>query len=172
MAMPYVVKPVSDGSSVGVFIINTEKDLEQIKYDDENCELLIEKYIAGQELTVSVVNGKALTVTEMRPKVKFYDYEAKYTDGLTEHIIPAPIPEIAFNTALRYAEKIHKALGCNTVSRSDLRYNEEDGVVLLEINTNPGMTPLSLVPEQYIHLGGSYSKLCRLLVEGAKCRKM
>lgn len=172
VAMPYVVKPVSDGSSVGVFIINTEKDLEQIRYDDENCELLIEKYIAGQELTVSVVNGKALTVTEMRPKVKFYDYEAKYTDGLTEHIIPAPIPEIAFNTALRYAEKIHKALGCNTVSRSDFRYNEEDGVVLLEINTNPGMTPLSLVPEQYAYTGGSYSKLCRLLVEGAKCRKM
>ena len=91
---------------------------------------------------------------------------------MTEHVIPAEIPEAAFNTALRYAEKLHRALGCNTVSRTDMRYNEKDGVVVLEINTNPGMTPLSLVPEQFKYAGGSYRERCRILVEEAKCRKI
>lgn len=172
ITMPYVIKPVSDGSSVGVYIIREAKDLSLVDYADEEREILIEKYIAGKELTVSVLNGKALTVTEMRPKAGFYDYKAKYTDGMTDHIIPAEIPENAFHTALRYAEKLHKALGCNTVSRTDMRYNEKDGVVVLEINTNPGMTPLSLVPEQFKHMGGSYEKLCQILVEEAKCRKI
>lgn len=172
VAMPYVVKPACDGSSVGVYIINAEEDLKNICFDDENREILIEKYIEGRELTVSVLEGKALTVTEMRPKTGFYDYKAKYTAGMTDHIIPAPIPEKDFNTALRYAEKLHKALGCKTVSRCDFRYNENDGIVFLEINTAPGMTPLSLVPEQYAACGGTYGKLCRILVEEASCRKM
>ena len=172
VAMPYVDKPVSDGSSVGVYIVRTPEDLQAIDYADEEREILVEKYIEGKELTVSVLNGKALTVTEMRPKSGFYDYRAKYTDGVTEHVIPAEIPEAAFNTALRYAEKLHRALGCNTVSRTDMRYNEKDGVVVLEINTNPGMTPLSLVPEQFKYAGGSYRELCRILVEEAKCRKI
>ena len=172
LKMPYVVKPVSDGSSVGVYIVRTPEDLQAIDYADEEREILVEKYIEGKELTVSVLNGKALTVTEMRPKSGFYDYRAKYTDGVTEHVIPAEIPEAAFNTALRYAEKLHRALGCNTVSRTDMRYNEKDGVVVLEINTNPGMTPLSLVPEQFKYAGGSYRELCRILVEEAKCRKI
>ncbi len=172
IAMPYVIKPVSDGSSVGVYIIRTPDDLQQVDYQDEDREILIEKYIEGKELTVSVLRGKALTVTEMRPKSGFYDYRAKYTDGVTDHIIPAEIPEAAYNTALRYAEKLHKALGCNTVSRTDMRYNEHDGVVVLEINTNPGMTPLSLVPEQFKYTGGSYEDLCRILVEEARCRKI
>lgn len=172
IAMPYVIKPVSDGSSVGVFIIRNQQDLSEVSYDDEDREILIEKYIAGKEITVSVLQGKALTITEMRPKSGFYDYRAKYTDGMTDHIIPAEIPETAFNIALHYAEKLHKALDCNTVSRCDMRYNEEDGVVLLEINTNPGMTPLSLVPEQFKYMGGSYEKLCQILVEEAKCRKI
>ena len=123
-------------------------------------------------MTVAVLRGKAITVTEMRPKKGFYDYQAKYTDGATDHIIPAQIPQKAFQTALKYAEKLHEALGCQTLSRSDMRYNEKDGVVLLEINTAPGMTPLSLVPEQYAHAGGTYGKLCRILVEEAACRKM
>ena len=172
IAMPYVIKPVSDGSSVGVYIINDAEDLKKVKFDDENSEILIEKYIEGQELTVAVLRGKAITVTEMRPKKGFYDYQAKYTDGATDHIIPAQIPQKAFQTALKYAEKLHEALGCQTLSRSDMRYNEKDGVVLLEINTAPGMTPLSLVPEQYAHAGGTYGKLCRILVEEAACRKM
>lgn len=108
VAMPYVVKPVSDGSSVGVYIVRTPEDLQAIDYADEEREILVEKYIEGKELTVSVLNGKALTVTEMRPKSGFYDYRAKYTDGVTEHVIPAEIPEAAFNTALRYAEKLHR----------------------------------------------------------------
>ena len=169
---PYVIKPVSDGSSVGVYIIRSAEDLEKVDFSDIDTEILIEKYIEGQELTVSVLQGKALTVTEMRPKKGFYDYHSKYTDGATTHIIPAEIPETVFNQALRSAEKLHKELGCKTVSRSDFRYNKKDGLVLLEINTAPGMTPLSLVPEQYIHTGGSYEKLCQILVEEASCRKI
>lgn len=168
---PYVIKPVSDGSSVGVYIIHSSEDLKQIKFAPEE-EILIEQYIAGKELTVAVLQGKALTITEMRPKQGFYDYHAKYTDGATDHIIPAPLPQSVFDQALKYAEILHKELGCKTVSRSDMRYNEKDGLVLLEINTAPGMTPLSLVPEQYIHTGGTYADLCRILVEEASCRKM
>ncbi len=171
VAMPYVIKPVCDGSSVGVYIIRTADDLKTIKFDDK-AEILIEEYIDGKELTVSVLQGKALTITEMRPRQGFYDYHAKYTDGATDHIIPAEVPESAFNDALRSAEKLHRALDCKTVSRCDFRYNEKDGMVLLEINTAPGMTPLSLVPEQYKYCGGSYSKLCKILVEEASCRKM
>ena len=172
ITMPYVIKPVSDGSSVGVYIVRQPADLAAAEYDDEEREILVEKYIDGRELTVSVVNGKALTVTEICPKKGFYDYRVKYTDGLAEHVIPADIPEAAFSTALRYAEKLHRALGCNTVSRTDMRYNEQDGVVVLEINTNPGLTPFSLVPEQFRFVGGSYEELCRLLVENARCRKI
>ena len=172
IAMPYVIKPVSDGSSVGVYIVRQPADLAAAEYDDEEREILVEKYIDGRELTVSVVNGKALTVTEICTKKGFYDYRVKYTDGLAEHVIPADIPEAAFSTALRYAEKLHRALGCNTVSRTDMRYNEQDGVVVLEINTNPGLTPFSLVPEQFRFVGGSYEELCRLLVENARCRKI
>ncbi len=172
MAMPYVIKPVCDGSSVGVYIIRTPADLAAIDYSGGDHEILVEKYIEGRELTVAVLNGRALTVTEMRPKSGFYDYKAKYTEGMTDHIIPAEIPAAAFDTALRYAERLHRALGCNTVSRTDMRYNEKDGLVVLEINTNPGLTPLSLVPEQFKHTGGSYEELCRILVENARCRKM
>lgn len=167
---PYVLKPVSDGSSVGVFIIKTKDDLAQIHYEDEDEELLVEKFIDGQEITVMVLNDKAYVVTELRPTVEFYDYEAKYTNGVTLHILPAEIPEAAAHTAMRYAEKIHKAIGCNSVSRSDLRYNAHDGVVFLEVNTNPGLTPLSLVPEQAKYVGISYEELCKILVENAKCR--
>jgi len=172
IAMPYVVKPVSDGSSVGVFIVRSEQDLQNVHYDNPEREILIEKYIEGQDITVTVLNDKALTVTALLPETGFYDYEAKYTAGKTRHILPAQLPEAAFQTALRYAEKLHKALGCNIVSRSDMRYNDKDGVVFLEINTNPGMTPLSLVPEQFKFCGGTYEDFCAIMVEGAKCRKI
>lgn len=170
--MPYVVKPVCDGSSVGVFIVEKEEDRQAVSFADENRQILVEQYIVGKELTVAVIGGKAAAVTEMRPKEGFYDYKAKYTDGMTSHVLPAEIPETAYQTAMEYAETLHRALGCRTVSRSDFRYNEQDGVVLLEINTNPGMTPLSLVPEQAKFIGMSYEELCRLLVENAACRPL
>lgn len=172
ISMPYVIKPVADGSSVGVFIIKSLEDLEIVHYEDDNTPILIEKYIDGKELTTAVLDGKALAVTELRAKVDFYDYNAKYTTGMTEHVLPADLPEGATATCLRYAEKLHKILGCNTVSRCDFRYNEKDGVVLLEINTNPGLTPLSLVPEQAKYCGISYADLCATLVENAQCRKL
>lgn len=167
---PYVLKPVCDGSSVGVFIVRNDADRQAVSYERDDAELLCEKYIAGKELTVMVWKGRAYAVTELRPEVAFYDYKAKYTEGMTRHILPAEIPEEAAATARCYAETVHRALGCRMVSRSDFRYNAEDGVVFLEINTNPGLTPLSLVPEQARFAGISYEDLCAELVENAQCR--
>ena len=172
ITLPYVVKPVSDGSSVGVFIVRSAEDAAKINYENPQREVLIEKFIPGQELTAAVLDGKALGVTEMRTSVEFYDYEAKYTDGITRHILPAEIPAEAAQTAQDYAVQLHRFLGCNMVSRCDFRYNPDDGVVLLEINTNPGLTPLSLVPEQAKYNGISYPQLCSLLVENAQCRRV
>lgn len=168
---PYVVKPVSDGSSVGVFIVHNQDDMLLVKYKDLDAEVLVEKYIAGQELTVMCLEDRAYVVTELRASDEFYDYKAKYTNGVTQHILPAEIPHEISEICKAYAEKLHQKLGCNTVSRVDLRYNPEDGVVLLEINTNPGMTSLSLVPEQAKYAGISYADLCEKLVLQAKCRK-
>lgn len=168
--MPYVVKPVSDGSSVGVFIVETPEDVLKVKYKNIDREILVEKYIPGHELTVMCLEDKAHVVTELKASNEFYDYNAKYTAGKTEHVLPAEIPYEVSEICKAYAEKLHQALGCNTVSRVDLRWNEDDGVVLLEINTNPGMTALSLVPEQAKYAGISYADLCAKLVEGAKCR--
>ena len=172
LSYPYVVKPQNDGSSVGVFIVRNDVDKAKVFYDGENRPLLVEKYIKGKEITVAVLDGEACGVTELRPQVEFYDYQAKYTDGMTRHVLPAEIPEDAAKTAMTYAETVHRLLKCNTVSRSDFRYNEEDGVVFLEVNTNPGLTPLSLVPEQAKHIGISYEDLCQKLVERARCRKI
>lgn len=169
---PYVVKPRNDGSSVGVYIIRKPEDISQVNYEDPERALLVEKYIPGHEITVAVINGKACAVTELKSNNRFYDYEAKYTAGMTRHVLPAQLPQEVTETAMRYAEKVHALLGCNTVSRSDFRYNSQDGVVFLEVNTNPGMTPLSLVPEQAKYVGISYGKLCALLVENASCRTM
>ncbi|MBR3501436.1 MAG: D-alanine--D-alanine ligase [Alphaproteobacteria bacterium] len=168
---PHVIKPVSDGSSVGVFIVKTEADKAKVQYSDENLEVLVEEFIDGHELTVMCLNGKSSVVTELCAKNEFYDYEAKYTDGVTQHILPAPIPSDVAETCCRYAETLHNALGCNTLSRCDFRYNTKDGVVLLEINTAPGMTSLSLVPEQAKYLGITYAELCDMLVKNAKCRE-
>ncbi|MBE6444635.1 MAG: D-alanine--D-alanine ligase [Alphaproteobacteria bacterium] len=170
--IPYVLKPVSDGSSVGVFIIMNENDLKQVYYDDENIEIMVEKYISGKELTISCINGKSFVVTEIKPKVEFYDYNAKYTNGITEHVLPAEIPDNVAEECKQWAERLHKKLGCNMVSRIDVRYNEKDGPVFLEINTHPGMTPLSLVPEQAKYAGISYADLCEMLVDAATCRSL
>lgn len=171
LPMPYVVKPVSDGSSVGVYIVESLDDLNKVNIA-EHSELLIEKYVSGQELTCAVIDNKAYVVTELRPKKDFYDYHNKYTQGATEHVLPAEIPDDVSEICKEYALRIHNALGCLVVSRSDFRYNPQDGVVFLEINTHPGMTPLSLVPEQAKYVGISYEKLCALLVEKADCRRM
>ncbi len=170
--MPYVIKPQSDGSSVGVFIVKSHQDLKKVCYEDEDRELLVEKYIPGRELTVCVLNDKPCAVTELKPKTDFYDYEAKYTDGMTMHILPADLPTDVYQRALDCALKIHRALGCNGISRSDFRYNEKDGLMFLEINVNPGMTSLSLVPEQARYVGISYEDLCSSLVEKAQCRRI
>lgn len=171
--LPLVVKPVADGSSAGVYIVENEKDWNKVKYDNDEIELLVEEYIAGQELTAMCLEGKGYVVTELRPENKFYDYEAKYTGGMTKHILPAEISDEVKNTCLQYACAIHKALGCNMLSRSDFRYNPQDGVVMLEINTNPGMTALSLVPEQVKYaLGWDFAQLCDKLIRNAKCRKL
>ena len=170
LPFPYVVKPVSDGSSVGVFIVKNKDDLSKVYYENEDREILIEEYIEGKELTCMVLGTKAHVVTELKPNVEFYDYEAKYTDGMTSHILPAEIPESVANVCIDYSQKLHSVLGCKGVSRSDFRYNDKHGVVLLEINTNPGMTNLSLAPEQAKYVGISYDKLCSYLVENAHCR--
>lgn len=172
ISLPYVVKPVADGSSVGVFIVKTPEEAREIRYDDPDREILIEKYIPGRELTVMCLEGRAYAVTELRAAGGFYNYKAKYTDGVTQHILPAEIPDEVATTCKEYAEKIHRALGCRMVSRSDFRWNETDGVVFLEINTNPGMTKLSLVPEQAKYAGIDYATLCAKLVENAECRKI
>ena len=171
ISYPYVVKPVADGSSVGVYIIKNSADIAQIAYSDESQEILIEQYIAGRELTAACFDGKSFVVTELKAKNEFYDYEAKYTAGWTQHVLPAEIPTEVAQTCCRYAETMHKALGCRTVSRCDFRYNPTDGVVFLEINTNPGMTSLSLVPEQAKYIGISYADLCARLVENATYRQ-
>lgn len=171
ISLPYVMKPIDDGSSVGVFIIKTKEDLSKVEYKDKNIKIMIEEFISGQELTCMVLNDKTYVVTELKTKNGFYDYEAKYQDGFTTHVLPAEISEKVSKEIQKASLKIHQELGCNTISRSDFRYNQKDGVVFLEINTNPGMTPLSLAPEQANYAGISYQELCKILVENATCKK-
>ncbi len=173
MPRPYVLKPVNEGSSVGVAIVWDEgnygnpigRDVEgPWKHFDR---LLAEPFIKGRELTVAVLGGEALAVTELHTKTGFYDYDAKYTDGLTEHVCPAEIPDEIRDAALAMALKAHQVLGCKGTSRSDFRWDDEqglDGLYLLEVNTQPGMTPLSLVPEQAKYRGMSYAELVQKIV--------
>ncbi len=180
MERPYVVKPAQEGSSVGVRIVqmgdNTPPiDLATWKYGDE---ILVERFIPGRELSVAVMGDESLAVTEIQPREGFYDYEAKYTDGRADHVVPALIPAEITETALQAARSVHKALGCRGVSRSDFRYDDtapanngaaKGHLYFLEVNTQPGMTPLSLVPEQAAHCGISFADLCAWMVENATC---
>jgi D-alanine-D-alanine ligase len=172
MAPPYVVKPNNEGSSVGVRIVR-EADERPIDRNDWpfGPEVLVERYIPGRELTVAVLDDRPLTVTEVRPRDGFYDYHAKYTEDEAVHLIPAPIPEELSEQALAAALTAHRVLGCRGVSRADFRYDESepDGLYLLEVNTQPGMTPLSLVPEQAAHVGIEFDDLVERLVEAAQC---
>ena len=176
MARPYVLKPVNEGSSVGVAIVTAEGNYgNPISRETEGPwhefdRLLAEPFIRGRELTVAVLGNEALAVTELRPKSGFYDYDAKYTDGLTEHVCPADVPDDVRDAAMEMALKAHRLLGCKGTSRSDFRWDDErgvDGLYLLEVNTQPGMTPLSLVPEQAKYRGMSYAELVQRIVDEA-----
>ena len=173
---PYVLKPVNEGSSVGVAIVTDQANYgNPIGRDVEGPwkhfeRLLAEPFVRGHELTVAVLGDEALAVTELKPTQGFYDYESKYTDGLTVHVCPAEIPDNIRDEAMAMALLAHRLLGCRGCSRSDFRWDDErglDGLYLLEVNTQPGMTPLSLVPEQAKYRGISYAALVQRLIEEA-----
>jgi D-alanine-D-alanine ligase len=176
MEPPYVVKPVNEGSSVGVFIIRKGDNRPPEALGSEtwslSSEMMVEEYVPGRELTVAVMGGKALGVTEITTELAFYDYEAKYASGGSTHTLPAKIPDTVAEEAMRLAERAHIALGCRGVSRTDIRFDDtktRPRLILLETNTQPGMTPTSLVPEQAQYRGYSYRALCRWIVEDASC---
>ena len=176
MDPPYVVKPVNEGSSVGVFIIRPGDNRPPAALGSDEWtfsdEMMVEEFVPGRELTVSVMGDRALGVTEIVTDLEFYDYRAKYTAGGSRHILPAQIPSSVTQECLDLALRAHRALGCRGVSRTDFRYDDTGSkarVIVLETNTQPGMTPTSLVPEQAAHRGISYAELCRWLVEDASC---
>ncbi len=172
MDPPYVIKPLNEGSSVGVKIVFGKDEVED---DDASFAdvVMVERYVGGREITVSVMGDRALGVTELRPREGFYDYSAKYTEGLADHLVPAPMLPEAYDEAMRFAELAHGTLGCRGVTRADLRYDDTRGepgdVYLLEINTQPGMTPMSLVPEAARHAGIGFTELVGWMVENAAC---
>ncbi len=176
LARPYVLKPVNEGSSVGVAIVTAQGNYgNPIGRDvagpwQKFAHLLAEPFIRGKELTTAVIADRALMVTELKPKTGFYDFDAKYTEGLTEHVCPAQIPDEITEACKDIALRAHRLLGCKGTSRSDFRWDDEQGVeglFLLEVNTQPGMTPLSLVPEQARHCGMEYADLVEAIVEDA-----
>lgn len=176
MPPPYVVKPVDEGSSVGLRIVQPGDNFAVLEEDGwiYGDSVLVEKYIPGRELTVGVMGDRALAVTEIVPASAFFDYTAKYTEGGAVHVCPAKIPEDVYAEAMRLALLAHQTLGCDGISRSDFRYDDTvpglGGLYFLEINTQPGFTPVSLFPEQAAHHGISYADVCVWMVENAKCR--
>jgi D-alanine-D-alanine ligase len=172
---PYVVKPNAQGSSVGVFLVFEGANSPPVELASDSWtygeEVMIEPYIAGKELAVAVMGDKgALAVTDIVPRTGFYDYEAKYGEGGSVHVIPAAIPGEISKAAMRMAEVAHAALGCRGVTRSDFRYDDiKNDLVLLEVNTQPGMTPTSLAPEQAGYLGMEFDRLVLWIVEDASC---
>lgn len=170
MPPPYVVKPYNEGSSVGIYII-AEGDAPPVLADDMPDQVMVETYAPGRELTTAVMGDRALTVTDIIVD-GWYDYEAKYADGGSRHVIPADLPTEIFDACMEMALRAHKVLGCRGMSRTDFRWDEArgvDGLILLETNTQPGMTPTSLAPEQAEKTGISFPELCRWLVEDASC---
>ncbi|WP_339855954.1 D-alanine--D-alanine ligase [uncultured Nisaea sp.] len=173
---PYVLKPIDQGSSLGVHIVRPGDNYSPTEEDWPFGDVVLEeKFIPGRELTVAVLDGAALAVTEITSEHGFYDYDAKYADGGSIHILPAKLPEAVTSRALEMAEQAHATLGCRGVSRADLRFNDSEGdaspdnLYLLEVNTQPGMTPTSLVPEQAGFHGMNFPALCAKLVEDARC---
>lgn len=175
MAPPYVIKPVADGSSVGVFIVTEEHahPPQELFRDDwaHGDQLLVERYVAGKELTCAVIQGAATGVIEIVPMLKFYDYEAKYSKGASKHILPAPILPFVYQEVRRLTLAAHVALGCRGVSRADFRYDDRiegvGGLICLEVNTQPGMTETSLVPELAAEAGTTFDELVQWMVEDA-----
>ena len=170
MDRPYVIKPSNEGSSVGVHIV-LEGDNERPFADEVwpyGDEVMVEAFIPGRELTVSVMGDKPLAVTEITTDHGFYDYSAKYEEGGSIHVLPADIDEEVYDEAMRLALLAHQTLGCRGVSRADFRY-DGDTLYILEVNTQPGMTPTSLVPEQAAHVGISFEELVTWMVENAEC---
>lgn len=170
MDRPFVIKPTNEGSSVGVHIVlegNNELPFEHDTwpYGDE---VMVEAFIAGRELTVTVMGDRALAVTEITTNHGFYDYSAKYEDGGSLHVLPAQIDKKAYDEAMQLALLAHQTLGCRGVSRADFRYDGEH-LYMLEINTQPGMTPTSLANEQAAHVGISFEELVTWMVENAEC---
>jgi D-alanine-D-alanine ligase len=173
MAPPYVVKPNNEGSSVGIYIVHEAANGPPQLADTMPDTVMVETYAPGRELTTTVIGDKAVTVTDILTD-GWYDYAAKYVEGGSRHVLPADIPQDIFDACLDYAKRAHDALGCRGVSRTDFRWDESrglDGLILLETNTQPGMTPTSLVPEQAAHIGISFGALCRWLVEDASCNR-
>ena len=176
---PYVIKPVAEGSSVGVFIVpadHSHPPQELTRPDWPYGErVIVEKYVAGKELTCAVMGDEALGVIEIVPAVRFYDYEAKYAPGGSTHLLPAPVSSFVYQQARRLALVAHKALGCRGVSRADFRYDDRiegaGGLVCLEVNTQPGMTETSLVPELAAHAGITFEELVRWIVEDASLNR-
>lgn len=177
---PFVIKPVNEGSSVGVRVVKTDAQLESIEEDGwiYGDKVLIEAFVPGHELTVSVLGDgektKALAVTELRPKNHdFYDYTAKYSDGQTDHLLPAPIPEEVAEEAKRQAVLAYKAAGCQGAARADFRWDDTqkgtEGLIFLELNTQPGLTPLSLLPEQAAFAGMGFNELVSWILDHPTC---
>ncbi|MDB5393396.1 MAG: D-alanine--D-alanine ligase [Rhodospirillales bacterium] len=177
---PYVVKPIAEGSSVGVMVVREgASQPAAVQAWDADEQLLVEPYIKGRELTVGVMSrpgesARALAVTEITYSADIFDYTVKYSEGYATHILPAEIPESVYSAAMEYARLAHEVIGCTGVTRSDFRWDDSisdtQGLFFLEINTQPGMTPTSLVPEQAQHAGMSYADLVEWIVEGATCR--
>ena len=170
MARPYVIKPTNEGSSVGVHIV--EEGDNKLPFEDETWpygeEVMVESFISGRELTVTVMGDRPLAVTEITTNHEFYDYSAKYEDGGSTHVLPAEVEGEVYDEAMRLALLAHQILGCRGVSRADFRYDGET-LYILEVNTQPGMTPTSLVPEQAAHVGISFEELVTWMVENAEC---
>lgn len=173
MAPPYVVKPYNEGSSVGVYLVMDGANTPPRLSPEMPETLMVETYAPGRELTTTVVGDRALTVTDILTD-GWYDYDAKYKDGGSRHVLPAAVPQEIFDACLDYALRAHRALGCRGVSRTDFRWDESrglDGLILLETNTQPGMTPTSLAPEQGQSVGITFGALCRWMVEDASCNR-
>ncbi|HTI02516.1 MAG TPA: D-alanine--D-alanine ligase [Acidisoma sp.] len=176
MPRPYVIKPQNEGSSVGVYIMKNgdNRRAEIARGWSFGPTAMVEEFIPGREITVAVMGDRALAVTEIKASHDFYDYESKYAEGGSTHVIPAEVPQIIAEAAKDVALRAHQALGCSGASRSDFRYDDTEGapgrLVLLEVNTQPGLTPVSLLPEQAAHLGISFPALCAWMVEAAQCR--
>jgi len=173
MAPPYVAKPYNEGSSVGIYIVHESANGPPQLSDDMPEMVMVETYAKGRELTTAVLGDKALSVTDIIVD-GWYDYAAKYEVGGSTHVVPADIPQDVFDTCLDYAKRAHDALGCRGLSRTDFRWDDErgvDGLIILEVNTQPGMTATSLAPEQAAACGMPFPKLCRWLVEDASCQR-